>query len=235
MLCWVLICGVACGVAAEDEEWLATPPGAEPVSHELAQEFRRALMAKGPGYEPRTRHLRANGGPVYTNRLILEDSPYLLQHAHNPVSWYPWGPEAFAEAERRGVPIFLSIGYSTCHWCHVMEEESFDDEDVARRLNESFVCIKVDREQRPDVDEVYMTALHLMGQRGGWPMSSFLSPAGDPFFGGTYIPREQFVQLLGRVLHHLAAAEATDRGTGARRGGSGTAGNRCHREGRSDR
>lgn len=132
--------------------------------------------------------------PKHTNRLAKETSPYLLQHAHNPVDWYPWGEEAFAKAKREGKPIFLSIGYSSCHWCHVMERESFHDQEIAKFLNEHFVCIKVDREERPDVDAVYMTALHvyhqLIGSRrgGGWPLSMFLTPEAEPFVGGTYFP-----------------------------------------------
>lgn len=124
----------------------------------------------------------------YTNRLAAEHSPYLLQHAHNPVDWYPWGEEAFEEARRRDVPIFLSIGYSTCHWCHVMEVESFEDEEVARLLNEFFVSIKVDREERPDVDKVYMTYVQAIYGGGGWPLSVFLSPDLKPLMGGTYFP-----------------------------------------------
>ncbi|HTY60394.1 MAG TPA: DUF255 domain-containing protein, partial [Bacteroidota bacterium] len=124
------------------------------------------------------------------NRLIHEKSPYLLQHARNPVDWYPWGEEAFAEARMRDAPVFLSVGYSTCHWCHVMERESFENESTAALLNEHFVCIKVDREERPDLDRVYMTALQAMGQNGGWPMSMFLTPDGQPFYGGTYYPPE---------------------------------------------
>ena len=119
------------------------------------------------------------------NRLAGETSPYLLQHAHNPVDWYPWGPEAFAKARAEGKPIFLSVGYSACYWCHVMERECFEDEAIAKQLNAGFVCIKVDREERPDVDQVYMAALQAFG-RGGWPMSMFLTPEGKPFFGGTY-------------------------------------------------
>ncbi|HMB69121.1 MAG TPA: thioredoxin domain-containing protein [bacterium] len=122
------------------------------------------------------------------NRLANETSPYLLQHADNPVDWYPWGQEAFAEAERTGKPILVSIGYSSCHWCHVMEHESFEDEDTARLMNELFVCVKVDREERPDVDEIYMTATQLMGVGGGWPLNVFLTPDGTPFVGGTYFP-----------------------------------------------
>jgi uncharacterized protein YyaL (SSP411 family) len=124
------------------------------------------------------------------NRLIHEKSPYLLQHAYNPVDWYPWGEEAFARARDRKVPVFLSIGYSTCHWCHVMERESFENGSIAAILNRDFVCIKVDREERPDLDRVYMTALQAMGQNGGWPMSMFLTPDRQPFYGGTYYPPE---------------------------------------------
>src|SRR5712691_10206096 len=122
------------------------------------------------------------------NRLARESSPYLLQHAHNPVDWWPWGSEAFAEARRRDAPIFLSVGYSTCHWCHVMERESFEDEEIARVLNDHFVAIKVDREERPDVDAIYMQAVQMLTRQGGWPMSVFLTPDGKPFFGGTYFP-----------------------------------------------
>ncbi len=124
----------------------------------------------------------------FTNRLARETSPYLLQHAHNPVDWYPWGEEAFAKASAEDKPIFLSIGYATCHWCHVMERESFEDEAIARLLNEGFVPIKVDREELPDVDHVYMSALQAMAQRGGWPLNMFLTPALKPFYGGTYFP-----------------------------------------------
>ncbi|XP_027116948.2 uncharacterized protein [Coffea arabica] len=126
----------------------------------------------------------------HTNRLAAEHSPYLLQHAHNPVDWYPWGEEAFAEARKRDVPIFLSIGYSTCHWCHVMEVESFEDEGVAELLNDWFVSIKVDREERPDVDKVYMTYIQALHGGGGWPLSVFLSPDLKPLMGGTYFPPE---------------------------------------------
>ena len=139
------------------------------------------------------------------NRLIHEKSPYLLQHAYNPVDWYPWGEEAFACARDRNVPVFLSIGYSTCHWCHVMERESFEDASIAAILNRDFVCIKVDREERPDLDRVYMTALQAMGQNGGWPMSMFLTPDRQPFYGGTYYPPESrygragFPDVLGRI------------------------------------
>jgi uncharacterized protein YyaL (SSP411 family) len=125
----------------------------------------------------------------YTNRLVDEKSPYLLQHAHNPVDWYPWGDEAFEKANRENKPIFLSIGYSTCHWCHVMERESFEDEEVARVLNEGFVAIKVDREERPDLDAVYMAVAQSLTGGGGWPLNVFLTPDKKPFYAGTYFPK----------------------------------------------
>ncbi len=127
-------------------------------------------------------------GTEPTNRLAKESSPYLLQHQHNPVDWYPWGDEAFEKARREGKPVFLSIGYSTCHWCHVMERESFENEEIAALLNRDFVSIKVDREERPDIDNVYMTACQLLTRSGGWPLTSILTPAGLPFFAGTYFP-----------------------------------------------
>jgi uncharacterized protein YyaL (SSP411 family) len=126
--------------------------------------------------------------PPRANRLADETSPYLLQHARNPVDWYPWGPDAFERARKEGKPIFLSIGYSSCYWCHVMERECFENPAIARTLNARFVCIKVDREERPDVDQIYMTALQAMTGHGGWPMSMFLTPDGRPFYGGTYMP-----------------------------------------------
>jgi uncharacterized protein YyaL (SSP411 family) len=158
--------------------------GARAVEEKLAA----ALASKGPAYRPRTRHLLPGGKPRYTNRLILESSPYLLQHAHNPVSWYAWGDEPFERARREGKPVFLSIGYSTCHWCHVMEQESFEDEEIARYLNEHYVAIKVDREERPGVDALYLKAVMLMTGHGGWPATLFLTPSREPFFAGTYFP-----------------------------------------------
>src|SRR6188474_174105 len=122
------------------------------------------------------------------NRLANETSLYLRQHANNPVDWYPWGPEALARAKQLDRPIFLSIGYSACHWCHVMEHESFEDEATAALMNEHFVSIKVDREERPDVDAVYMDAVVALSGSGGWPLTVFLTPDGEPFFGGTYFP-----------------------------------------------
>lgn len=128
------------------------------------------------------------GGNAPANRLAKESSPYLLQHAHNPVDWFPWGEEAFAKARREDKLVFLSVGYAACHWCHVMERESFVDPEIARVMNEKFVCVKVDREERPDVDQIYMTAVQLVSGNGGWPMSVFLLPDGRPFWGGTYFP-----------------------------------------------
>ena len=124
------------------------------------------------------------------NRLAKESSPYLLQHGHNPVDWFPWGAEAFEKARKDKKLVFLSIGYSSCHWCHVMERESFSNPDVAKLLNDNFVCIKVDREERPDIDDIYMTAINVIGESGGWPLSMFLTPDGKPIFGGTYFPPE---------------------------------------------
>jgi uncharacterized protein YyaL (SSP411 family) len=143
---------------------------------------------------------------AHENRLAHETSPYLLQHKHNPVDWRPWGPEALAEAQRLGKPILLSVGYAACHWCHVMAHESFEDEGTAAVMNALFVNIKVDREERPDIDQIYMNALHLLGEQGGWPLTMFLTPAGEPVWGGTYFPKEA---RYGRaafvdVLHELA-------------------------------
>ena len=124
------------------------------------------------------------------NRLAGETSPYLLQHANNPVDWYPWGDEALARAHTEDKPILLSIGYAACHWCHVMEHESFEDAETARLMNDWFVSIKVDREERPDIDSIYMSAVQAMTGHGGWPMTMFLTPDGKPFYGGTYYPPE---------------------------------------------
>jgi len=166
---------------------LAPLPGAVPHPPALARQLAEAVRALGPGYRPRTHHLEGSA-PRFTNRLVLERSPYLLQHAHNPVDWWPWGEAAFAEARRLGRPVFLSVGYSTCHWCHVMERESFEDEATAALLNARYVSLKVDREERPDVDQLYMTAVQLLTGGGGWPMSVWLTPDKAPFFGGTYFP-----------------------------------------------
>src|SRR3978361_1606908 len=141
------------------------------------------------------------------NALVQSTSPYLLQHAQNPVDWRMWGRAAFEEARARDVPVVLSIGYAACHWCHVMAHESFENADTAARMNRDFVCVKVDREERPDVDHHYMSALHAMGEQGGWPLTMFLTPAGEPFFGGTYWPpeprfgRPSFPQVLASVIN----------------------------------
>ncbi|MCC7127154.1 MAG: thioredoxin domain-containing protein, partial [Acidobacteria bacterium] len=143
--------------------------------------------------------------PRRANRLAGEQSPYLLQHCYNPVDWYPWGEEAFARAARDDKPIFLSIGYSTCHWCHVMERESFEDARIADFLNAHFVCIKVDREERPDVDKIYMSFLQATSRGGGWPLNAFLTPDRRPFFAGTYWPpeprhgRPSFLQVIDQI------------------------------------
>ena len=137
----------------------------------------------------------------YTNSLIHETSPYLLQHAHNPVNWIPWSETAFRKAREEDKLVLVSIGYSACHWCHVMEHESFEDEEVAAIMNEHFICLKVDREERPDVDQVYMTAVQLMTQRGGWPLNCFTLPDGRPVYGGTYFPKEQWKQILLSLVH----------------------------------
>src|SRR5258706_3050766 len=144
--------------------------------------------------------------PKHTNRLIHETSPYLLQHAHNPVDWFAWGEEAFAKAKADDKPVLLSIGYSDCHWCHVMERESFENEDIAALMNDLFVNIKVDREERPDLDEIYMNAVQMLTGRGGWPMTLFLTPERKPFYGGTYFSPEDPGGMAGfpRVLMGVA-------------------------------
>ncbi|HEY5405090.1 MAG TPA: thioredoxin domain-containing protein [Pyrinomonadaceae bacterium] len=144
----------------------------------------------------------------FTNHLINESSPYLLQHAHNPVDWYPWGEEAFAISREQNKPVLLSIGYSACHWCHVMAHESFEDEEIARLMNDNFVNIKVDREERPDLDQIYMNAVQMMTHHGGWPMTVFLTPDAIPFYGGTYFPPQDRYNMPGfpRVLISVAEA-----------------------------
>jgi len=144
----------------------------------------------------------------FTNRLSHETSPYLLQHAHNPVDWHPWGEEAFRKAKAENKPILLSVGYSACHWCHVMEHESFENEEIAALMNELFVNIKVDREERPDVDEIYMNAVQMLTGRGGWPMTVFLTPDGKPFYGGTYFPPVDRHNLPGFPKILTAVAQA---------------------------
>ena len=180
-------------------------PGAPLIPSALQKQLAAALAARGADYLPRTHNLRADGSPRYTNRLILETSPYLNQHAHNPVNWYPWGDEAFETARKLDRPVLVSIGYSTCHWCHVMEEESFDNPETARLLNANFIAIKVDRESRPDVDAVYMAAIHALGRNGGWPLNVFVTPDRKPFYAGTYFPpqagrgRPSFASVLSSI------------------------------------
>jgi uncharacterized protein YyaL (SSP411 family) len=162
-----------------------------------------AVLAAGSPWAPRAAAedpvTKAGPPPARTNRLATERSPYLRQHMHNPVDWWPWGPEAFAKAKERDVPVFLSVGYAACHWCHVMEHESFEDAATAALLNEAFVCVKVDREERPDVDDVYMTAIQVTTGRGGWPMTCVLTPDGRPFVALTYLPRAALQDLARRV------------------------------------
>jgi uncharacterized protein YyaL (SSP411 family) len=141
------------------------------------------------------------------NNLINSQSPYLLQHAYNPVNWYPWGEEALNRSKEENKPILVSIGYSSCHWCHVMEHESFEDEETAQLMNDHFICIKIDREERPDLDNIYMDAIHVMGLQGGWPLNVFLMPNQKPFYGGTYFPNKNWKALLKNIgqafeLHH---------------------------------
>ena len=165
----------------------------------LKRQLAEAVRARGPGYRPHTRHLNRDASPKFTNRLILEPSPYLIEHAHNPVDWYPWGDAALAKAKRENKPIFLSIGYASCHWCHVMADESFEDEVVAQAINRDFVPVKVDREARPDLDAQYMAAVERMTGDGGWPLTVFLTPDGRAFFGAMYMKREQLLELLARI------------------------------------
>ncbi|HEX7488105.1 MAG TPA: thioredoxin domain-containing protein [Anaeromyxobacteraceae bacterium] len=192
---------------------LETLPGASPFPPRLQARLTSALAEKGPVHRPRTRHVEGDR-PRFTNRLILETSPYLLQHAHNPVAWWPWCDEAFEHARRSGKPVFLSIGYSTCHWCHVMEQESFEDVEIARYLNQHFVALKLDREERPDVDAIYMTAVQALTGGGGWPMSVFLGPDREPFFAGTYFPARDGDRSPSRgflsILQEIAAVWQRD-------------------------
>lgn len=174
-------------------------PGVEGFDNPLQQSLEAAYLARDPAEEFRTKYLQSNGQPTYINRLILEQSPYLRQHAHNPVNWYPWGAEAFEVARAKKLPLLLSIGYSTCHWCHVMEHETFDNVEMAEWINKTVIPVKIDREIRPDLDEIYITAVQVMVNYGGWPLNVFVTPDGDPFYGGVYFPPDQFRALLSRV------------------------------------
>ncbi|MDE0309086.1 MAG: DUF255 domain-containing protein [Acidiferrobacterales bacterium] len=193
VLTWV----VTAPLAAQASDFYPLP-GAADLPGEVLGKIDTA-WSRTESTQIRSQHLQADGTPKYANRLLLEKSPYLRQHAHNPVNWFPWGDPAFAEAQRRGVPVLLSIGYSACHWCHVIEEESYDDVEVAGYLNQNFVAIKVDRESNPEVDELHMLAVQVMGRSGGWPLHVFLTPQREPFIGMTYEPREAFMQILQRV------------------------------------
>ena len=159
-----------------------------------------------------TSTLPPDGGPDF-NRLVFEKSPYLLQHAANPVDWYPWGEEAFAAAKAENKPVLVSIGYSTCHWCHVMAHESFEDTEVADLLNHHYVAIKVDREERPDIDQIYMAVCQALTGRGGWPLSIFMTPGRKPFFAGTYFPKKGRMGISGfvEILEHIATLWQKDR------------------------
>ncbi len=169
------------------------------IDEKLSSDLLEIYKARRNDYKPRTQHFANDGTPLYINRLIKEDSPYLLQHAHNPVNWYAWGNEAFETATTQNKPVFLSIGYATCHWCHVMERESFENEEIARQLNEQFIAIKVDREQLPDVDAMYMMGVQVTTGSGGWPLSGFLQPDGKLFHGATYMPPDIFSQVMHQV------------------------------------
>jgi len=182
-------------------------PGATPFDSRLINRFDKIREQRGEQYRPRTKHLKTDGNAIYTNRLFLESSPYLLQHAHNPVNWYPWGDEAFETAKTLKRPVFISVGYSTCHWCHVMEEESFEDKEIAKFINSNYIAIKIDREERPDVDSIYMTAVQALAGNGGWPLNVWLTPEKKPFWGGTYFPARDgdrgvqmgFLSILKRI------------------------------------
>ncbi len=164
-----------------------------------AMELEQAYLDKGKDYSPRTQHLDKQGRAKFVNHLILESSPYLLQHAHNSVNWYGFSDEAFDKAKLENKPIFISIGYATCHWCHVMEEESFDDIEVAKFLNKYFISIKVDREIRPDVDATYMNVSQLINGSGGWPLNAVILPDGKAFFAGTYFTKPQLLDILSQI------------------------------------
>ena len=211
-ICFSLLCHSPKTSAAVPK----TLPGAAAFNDSLIKEMEKMKQTRSAGQTPRSRHLNPDKSPTYTNRLFLETSPYLLQHAHNPVDWRPWGKEAFDIAIKLSRPILLSIGYSTCHWCHVMEEESFEDLEIARFINEHYIAIKVDREQRPDIDSIYMKALNAMTGTGGWPMTLWLTPQKEPFHGGSYFPARDgdrgnltgFLTILKRIS--AAAANPSD-------------------------
>ncbi len=165
----------------------------------IASDLRDLYKSKSGTYQVRTHHKLDNGEPKYVNQLIKQTSPYLLQHAHNPVNWLHWSDDAFSLARKLDKPVFISIGYSTCHWCHVMERESFESETIANLINENFVAVKVDREEHPDVDEVYLNAVQMLSGKVGWPLTVVVTPEAEPFFGGTYIAPDQLTSLLKKI------------------------------------
>lgn len=193
---------------------IASSAQQHPLPEQLNQRLQEKLISLGNQYTPRTKHLSSEGGPKFTNRLMLESSPYLQQHAHNPVNWYSWSEEAFHAARGQNKPIFLSIGYSTCHWCHVMEEESFEHLEIAAYLNQNFISIKVDREQLPDIDNTYILAASMLSGQTGWPLNAFLTPEGAPFYASTYFPPTQFHQLIKEVSQRWSSQEVELRETG---------------------
>ena len=170
------------------------------------------LFTSCNGKSQKESHTVQNETYKHTNELVNESSPYLLQHAHNPVDWMPWGDAAFEKAEKEDKLVLISIGYSSCHWCHVMEHESFEDEEVAALMNDKFVCIKVDREERPDVDQVYMNAVQLMTGSGGWPLNCFTLPDGRPIYGGTYFEKNQWMQILQNLAYKYEKSPEEIRG-----------------------
>ena len=159
------------------------------------------LIGLTTGCSPKNSAMKKDGDHEFTNQLIDESSPYLLQHAHNPVNWHPWGEEALQKAKDENKLLIISIGYAACHWCHVMEHESFEDSLVASIMNEHFVPIKVDREERPDVDDIYMTACQLISGSGGWPLNAFALPDGSPVWAGTYFPKDDWLNVLNQFVN----------------------------------
>jgi len=185
-------------------------PGVETLPADVKQKIERARKEKAKKEDPtyRTHHMTEEGDPKFTNRLINSTSPYLRQHAHNPVNWFPWSEEAFEKAEEENKPVLLSVGYSTCHWCHVMERKSFEDLEIAKYLNKNYVAIKVDREQNPHIDDTYMNAVRMLSGSGGWPMTVWLTPEKLPFMGGTYFPPNRFLSLLKQMKQKYDADPA---------------------------
>jgi uncharacterized protein YyaL (SSP411 family) len=179
-----------CLVVVENQAFIGGLGGHPEALEEFGGEFFNVPLIESLVLLVQSEAMDSSASPAHTNRLIHEKSPYLLQHAHNPVDWYPWGEEAFEKAKKEDKPLFLSIGYSTCHWCHVMAHESFENEEVARFMNEHFVSVKVDREERPDLDQIYINAVMILTGQGGWPLNVFLTPDLKPFFGGTYFAPE---------------------------------------------